>query len=81
MKVAELIRILSTMDQDATVVIHLQPGYPMMHAIASVTDGNSVLERCDEDDQESHGPKLKNRVFLNDGGHIGYGSRFVFENS
>lgn len=91
MTVGELIHLLGQYDEDAEVILGIQPSYPFEHRVRGVCTRGDFVEPDVEDYSEnaesdsepwrdSFTTKGKrNDVFICEGGQIRYGDRDMFE--
>ena len=90
MKVSELMQLLSQFDDDAEVILGIQPSWPFEHRIRGVVErqdfvdpdeeGNDLEETEASDCGDSFTTRGKpNDVVICEGGQIRYGNRDMFE--
>ena len=90
MKVGELIHILSQYDENANVILGIQPSYPFEHRIRGVVTRRDFIEPEPEDYEDRLDPgefegdsfttdgKIDD-VIICEGGQIRYGDKDMFE--
>lgn len=90
MKVSELIEMLEGCDEDAEVILGIQPSYPFEHSVRGVVQRQDFVDFDDEELSEaaasndayidSFARKGKpNDVIICEGGQIRYGYRGMFD--
>lgn len=89
MKVRELISLLEQYDEDANVILGIQPSYPFEHRIRGVVQRREFVEPepedyGDDDLMPEHSDSFTtdgkiNDVIICEGGQIRYGDSDMFE--